>query len=1044
MVTYRSHTPKFAKGDTVRLRSLTAEMGVILAEPRCFNQKFSYSVNMAGRIRNYAENDLELCRLSEDPKELFLDGSFGDRESCLTFLTYLRVAGSLSNYIYSFYSSRTEFFVHQFKPLLKFVDSGAGRILIADEVGLGKTIESGFILLEMIARKELQRALIVCPAKLRNKWRRELLSKFDIDFRVFNSASLIAQLRDIDRNPAAPLLGIVSYETVRTERVRQEVSNLKIDLDVFIADEAHRMRNSNSQQFAAGQTLAGVSSKVLLLTATPINNRSEDLFNLLQLLNPSLFANLDFFETIHRVNTRIVTLERMIRRGLPLNVQDILGAIESIEHSELRELFKDNYFLKRLKTMVEEGQVTSLDTHVEAQRLTARVNLLSGHVCRTRRVDIDEKRPERNPHLCRVEPDPREETLYKEVYDLMLRHYQGFRLPVMNMERILSSCIPAFIRSYGDVASGEAEPDTWDDEDSGSGEREGIQSERSTRFPGLARILKEHGNPILEAGIDTKLTSLIEVLRNLDSSDPNSKILIFSYYRRTIAYLVDQLSRRGYGVLSIHGGVPTCPEDPSRDEREIRQERFRGDPSIRILISSEVGSEGLDFQFSHVVINYDLPWNPMRVEQRIGRVDRIGQRADRILVYSLVLAGMIDDLIYEYLLKKIGIFEECLGDIESILGTEVRDIQDAVFSIEMSEDEKRRRVERAGEVLLRKLLEAQRLERESSKLLGTDQYIKDEIQRILHSRRFVGPREIRCLVHRAFSWPQLSLNIERSNGSIYFTELTRRAKRFFEQYMDTSRSASLFKASLRKETLRWTYDYDVAMTDPGLELFNLRHPAVRAICKYLEQNSGHLTPTFRVQLAMDPSDRRVNSGLYVLAVFTVEYTGFHQRAELFTLAWNYSLGEYLDDTEAGALLNAVITKSEDTDELYSLPQHVGKEVINELENRAEAVFEQKRSEIAGEENAFLSQRRVQVADQAKREITSEEQRRVGLRQVLRHHRIRGEKREAQRIEALLKGVGTRINNIQTRMEARLEELPEKSEVTYSWRIESLGIVMLVR
>jgi hypothetical protein len=113
--------PMFKKGDTVRLKRATAEKGVIVAEPRLINGKYSYRVNMAGRTRNFGEDDLELCSATGDPRELFIEGSFGDRESCLLYLTYLRITGSLTNYVYSFYNSRTEFYVYQFTPLIKFL-----------------------------------------------------------------------------------------------------------------------------------------------------------------------------------------------------------------------------------------------------------------------------------------------------------------------------------------------------------------------------------------------------------------------------------------------------------------------------------------------------------------------------------------------------------------------------------------------------------------------------------------------------------------------------------------------------------------------------------------------------------------------------------------------------------------------------------------------------------------------------------------------------------------------------------------------------------
>src|SRR5574340_753478 len=137
----------------------------------------------------------------------------------------------------------------------------------------------------------------------------------------------------------------------------------------------------------------------------------------------------------------------------------------------------------------------------------------------------------------------------------------------------------------------------------------------------------------------------------------------------------------------------------------------------------------------------------MRVEKRIGRIDRIGQQKDKLLIYSLVFAGTIDESIYDKLLTKIGIFRDTLGDIESILGTEVHEIQNAVFDPTLTEEEKCLRIERLGEILERRASEVEDLERDRSKIVGTDQYILEEIDRIRSSKRYVGPDEIKDLVH---------------------------------------------------------------------------------------------------------------------------------------------------------------------------------------------------------------------------------------------------------------------------------------------------------
>ena len=563
--------PKFHASNTVRLIASPSEVGSIVGTPRCFNRTYSYRVNFAGRKANYNEDDLELCEAGEDPRDLFLSGGLGDRDSCLLFLTFLRISGNLSNYYYSFYSSRTKFYPHQFKPLIKFLDSMHGRILLADEVGLGKTIEAGLILLELAARHEFQRAVIMCPAKLRNKWYGEMYSRFGLKFDICDSSRMLGVLHDLQRHPNAEVKVIVSYESARTKRVREALAESLAELDIVIIDEAHRLRNRETAQYRAGAVMADITQRMLLLTATPVNNRSEDLFNLLHLLDPNWFASFEYFDRLSAVNKRVVELEQLVRLPAGTGRAKALELMDSLEQSAFANRFKGNYFFDKLRGMLKNGQLRAEKDQIEAQRLALKINLLSGHIARSRRTDVEETRPTRVPHLCRVTPAPEEQALYQGVYQYLIEHYNHFPLPVMNMERILSSCIPAFIETYGRARPAaeaqEGMDDTpWDEDEDENEEEKGEGPPAS----GLAAVLRKFGPPIVEKQVDSKLKALLEALRKLDSADPQCKIIIFSYFKPTLAYLERKLRKAGYDSVVIHGDVPTNPEDPENDERENR------------------------------------------------------------------------------------------------------------------------------------------------------------------------------------------------------------------------------------------------------------------------------------------------------------------------------------------------------------------------------------------------------------------------------------------------------------------------------------------
>lgn len=1026
--------PKYKAGATVRLKARTSEIGAIIGEPRLLNRRYCYRVNFAGRISNYPEDELQLAVHTCEPGELFRQGSFGDLDSCLLFLTFLRVAGGLSNYVYSFYNSRTEFMVHQFKPLVKFLDSQHGRILLADEVGLGKTIEAGFVFQEMMARKELRAALVVCPAKLMNKWRRELLERFDLDFTVYRGKGFVAKLAELDRYASARFWGIASYETLRHERIRNALENSRLDLDIVVADEAHVMRNRFTQTFDVGRILADRCAKMLLLTATPINNSREDLFSLLHLLDPSLFGHFEYFEQQRRTNAVVVELERTLRGNREDTARRGLELISALRTSDSALMYSGQRSLDKLEELLRHGGIEGMRDHIEAQRLAAKVNLLSGHMSRTRRVDVDEKRPTREAHLVPCAPTEEESALYSAVFDLLMQHYSDFRLPVMNMERILASCIPAFISHYGGLARGDQEWLSWDDSDM---DDEDEEDAARVKIPGLVRLLRTHGAAILANEIDTKYDELLRILRELDEHDPSCKVIIFSYFRKTITYLASKL-RDGYRNVAVHGGIPTCPEDPERDEREQLRRAFQTDPKVRIMISSEVGSEGLDFQFSHVLINYDLPWNPMRVEQRIGRIDRIGQQSERLLIYSLVIRDTIDETIYEKLLKKIGLFRESIGDLEAIIGDEVRELRDAVFDPRLSSEQKEARIERVAEVLHRKRLDLEELERDSSKIIGVDQYIIDEIGRIHSSKRFVGPDEIRRLVHRAFQWSQINLNVLEDGDGVYKARIRDSARHFFDQYMDQSRAANVFRSRLHDKQFRWTFGYEVAANDPELELLNLRHPAVRAVCKLLEHDQDRLAPTFKVSVAGSELPGSFTKGLWGLALFLVEYRGVYDRKELEPLAWDFANSEVMGAEEADHLLSEVLVGGRDVEVSFELPKKLASKAIDALERHAEKRFRARQGDLASDEQALLDQRRAQVGAQMEREVEAQSRRRETLEE--RHAQARGKNR--QRLGALLKGVETRVANIRDRAASKLSQLGEPVEPVVSWDMKAIGVVLV--
>lgn len=1041
--------PRFEVQAIVRLRSRTAVTGSIARAGRLINGRFSYGVLIDGRVQNIGEDDLELIDLiSTDPRAAFEQGSFGDRTSVLTHLTFLRLSEALSNYVYAFQNSRTQFMPHQFKPLLKFLD-GSGRILVADEVGLGKTIEAGLILTELRARRYLQRALVICPANLRDKWQRELLTRFDLEFRVLTVDDLAKSLRDLTDSPESAFFGICSYDTLRSERVIEVLDGAVFRFDVVVADEAHRLRNQGTRTYEAAQRVAEATDHLILLTATPINNRDEDLFNQLRLLDDQLFGSKEVFAALQTANQRIVELERLLRRDRPPSAKEVRDRLAPVGGLNLGSIYTENPAAARLLQLVETHGLDDRDHRIEAQRLASQLNVLSCYLNRTRRRDVNMKAAKREPHVHPVVMSPAEEGLYLAVVGLARRHYNDFKFPVIAMERTMASCMPAFIRKFRRATaaplapSSPAELDPFEDDDDAEG----------SKIPGLDQVLAEYGDAVLSSE-DSKLRAFFDIFDQLDqahvkgrqagaSAEPSPKVIVFSYFRGTIAYLEEALRRRKINCVVIHGGVPADPTNPDRDERAKRRQQFEHDPSVRVMVSSEVGSEGLDFQFAHVLINYDLPWNPMVVEQRIGRIDRIGQEADRLLIYSLVLDKTIDMRIHEILLNKIGIFESSIGDLESILGNAIHDLQRAIFTPRLTPAEEEKRIEQAAEAVARQRKMIDELEEGSAKIIGTSQYLEDEIERVRTGRRFVGAAELQVFVHAMFARPEINLDIERQGQGVHRATLTARCRDFMDRHLDMSRPALLFRGRLGRDELRWTFDQSIAVKRPELELFNVNHPLVRALVHHLGHGGEQgLAPNFRV--VVPPPDGTVGSA-WALGVFLLELRTEGQddvRRELFALPMDLEREAVADATLGDRLLAAILDGGQDVAEaLDGWSVETATAIADCLEEAADSHAQRRAEKFQEDEVEYLRRRRVQIEADMRRRIGTQERAKAKLAQTRSQTSDPGKR---QKMEGLQRAFDQRIEQAREDARVALATLPTTPKVSFALQLRSVGLVTCAR
>ena len=448
----------------------------------------------------------------------------------------------------------------------KVMKTFRGRAILADEVGLGKTIEAGLVLKEYILRGLVHSALILAPSALVNQWGAELHEKFDLPFVTSNDPMF---RRDPARFWKEPYL-LVSLQTARTKRHFDAATSRAYDL--VIVDEAHHVKNRSTSNFKLVNALQ--KTFLLLLTATPVQNKLEELYNLVTLLRPG------------HLKTRKGFMEEFVTRGNPTDPRN---------REKLRQLLKE--------VMI---------------RNTRSVTQL--------------KLPPRFATTIRVDPQGAEADFYRKVSAFVSDHAgrPSEGLPAMTQRKLLEAA--------------------------GSSPFSAIRM--------LTKIREKGGN-----GSGDEAKEVIEVARGIDVSAKTTRVLellaatkeqtiIFVNHIATFEHLHEVLTGRRIRHVLFRGGL-------SPAEKTAAVDAFR--EGCPVLLASGVGGEGQNLQFCSMMINYDLPWNPMEIEQRIGRIHRIGQEKE-VEVYNFCTAGSLEDHILEVLDRKINMFELVVGEIDMILG----------------------------------------------------------------------------------------------------------------------------------------------------------------------------------------------------------------------------------------------------------------------------------------------------------------------------------------------------------------------------------------
>ena len=616
--------------------------------------------------------------------ELFTRGEMQDSE-----LHLARIRALLLQHAYRFdesaalSSARVEPAAHQIFVAHRVVNKLQPRMILADEVGLGKTIEAGLILKELRTQGSLHRVLIITPASLTLQWQTELATKFNEEFTVLDGDT-IKILGKAGRNPWAQVdNGIVSLNLAMSPKHSENL--LEAGWDLVIFDEAHRVRRT----FRGGEAAANLAYRMaddlkntvdglLLLTATPVQLHQYELFSLIELVEPGRFEDYRAFEQSRK------QLPRLNELMLALHDWPSLTSSARLKtQTELTLLLKIS---RSTEALSDDAQRDALLDQISDEHPMANV------MVRNRKSQLDIV-SQRVAHRIPVTMSEQERVMYDRVSEYIQNGYDAAKAEKNNAvgflmvtyQRMLTSSSTAMRRSLERRAdaltkrmatgikprSGSVDLDSLEEMEDGTAAAEQVEAAALAEVAAQGEVeeLREMSRG-LQKLVDSKAVALVNILHPLLEQRPEEKFVIFTQFRDTQAYLHYALEQNGWRVELFHGGLKP-------QEKEDAVARFRD--SAQIFLSTEAGGEGRNLQFCHYLVNYDLPWNPMRVEQRIGRLDRFGQRYP-VVIYNLAYEDTLEDRVLDVLDKRIGIFTESVGALDPILGEVERNIARMVMN----------------------------------------------------------------------------------------------------------------------------------------------------------------------------------------------------------------------------------------------------------------------------------------------------------------------------------------------------------------------------
>ncbi len=828
-----------------------------------------------------------------------------------------------ANLFYSYYksyqikcitNSRLSLMPHQINVTHRLSEELFPKIILADEVGLGKTIEAGIYIKEMMARNLAERILIIVPASLVKQWQFEMQNKFNINFIIYDGKKIKELKRkgdykhpEILQNPFYyDNLIICSLQFARNKKYIELLSSIYWDIVIF--DEAHHLRRylinamtgnyRETLNYKLAKNLSSNSESILLLTATPLQLHSFELFSLIELIHPEIFENFSDFEHFRKNMPFINLLISNLNNIDKLNNFEVKNTIKLLKDLRYIDKNKDiNKILLQLKT---ESFKLNLLTKIEED------HTLSKFLIRNRKKNVftEELINKRIVNTIMVYPTKEELQIYNEIRLYLAKIYNssiskeniGIGFVITTLQKLLTSSKYAFLKSlerrldqigrYKDIFldtniikkgnpefyEAELEDQYLDSEklDHLNSKSTKKKKEETKELLNQEKILKEFYNKLKSLPYDSKSGKLMDLLNQIYSTNPKEKIIIFTQFVDTLMHLKSLLENQNnvYDVELFYGGL-------DKNQKDDAVERFRSSNKFACLISTEIGGEGRNFQFCRILINYDLPWNPMKLEQRIGRLDRIGQESQKIYIYNFFMEGTVETDVIHALIKRINLFEESIGILEPIIGRVEKDFKNVIFAEE--DGKKRKKLNEFYRTLDEEIRKAKEIEMQLDDLMIDKRSFQMEglisslasciDVKLTHNELYLLIKYFFDLDNQLYgTLEDIQYNLEKTKNDFNFESKI------------TLKQTLLKNSKYRLQNeYNGTFNLELARKKEELEFLALGHPLINSILDYCinDEFQGNFSMLILKKHELDKYNLKsiLENQLYIF-IFTVKFQGY--------------------------------------------------------------------------------------------------------------------------------------------------------------------------